>query len=236
MDALLRWLITLLARRYGVSLGFIPDMRLAFECVGRDGAVKWADEATISAVRPGDGWRLFGAFLALGLIVWTLVFAPLALMGAAAVGLVVTEGLNDLLTKYFKGSSYTATWYVGLIDGNNFGTIAADDDATGISTDAGDSSSAGENAWQEFTAYTESNRVTLTLGTASAGSIDNSASKASFAINSDGSSIKGAFVVSTNTKAGTTGVLYGAGTFSSARSMDNGDTLQVTATLTAAAA
>ena len=28
--------------------------------------------------------------------------------------LVTTEGLNDILTKYLKGSSYTATWYVGL--------------------------------------------------------------------------------------------------------------------------
>lgn len=31
--------------------------------------------------------------------------------------LVVTAGLNDSLTQHFKGSNYTAAWYVGLTDG-----------------------------------------------------------------------------------------------------------------------
>ena len=236
MDALLRWLVNLAFRRYGVTMGFIPDLTLTAECRDRDGNLKWADQTVLSAVRPGDGWRLFGVLGILLLIGATMIAAPLAVMPAAMFGLVVTEGLNDLLTKYFKGSGYTATWYVGLIDGVNFGTIAAGDDASSISTDAGDSSSAGENAWQEFTAYTEATREVLTLGTAASGSIDNSASKAEFSINADSSQIFGAFVVSANTKGGTTGVLYGAGTFSSVRNMDDGDTLQVTATLQATAA
>ena len=28
--------------------------------------------------------------------------------------IVVNVGLNDILDKYFKGSSYTAAWYVGI--------------------------------------------------------------------------------------------------------------------------
>jgi hypothetical protein len=28
--------------------------------------------------------------------------------------LITNEGLNDVLNKYFKGSAYTAAWYVGL--------------------------------------------------------------------------------------------------------------------------
>lgn len=38
--------------------------------------------------------------------------------------LVVNEGLNDLLQQYFNGSSYSATWYVGL---KATGTISAGD-------------------------------------------------------------------------------------------------------------
>lgn len=140
--------------------------------------------------------------------------------------LTVTQGLNDLLTKYFKGSTYTATWFVGLIDNSGFSSLAAGDTAAQIG---------GSNAWSEATAYSESVRQTLTLGSASAGSIDNSASKAVFSINGT-VTVKGAFVVSTSTKAGTTGVLYGEATFASARSMFSGDSLTVGVTLTAATA
>jgi hypothetical protein len=50
---------------------------------------------------------------------------------------VVDEGCNDLLDKYFKGSTYTAAHYVGLI-GANTGTVAITSGAdaiTGTSTD-----------------------------------------------------------------------------------------------------
>jgi len=46
--------------------------------------------------------------------------------------LTVTQGLNDNLTKYFKGSSYTATWFVGLIDNASFSALAAGDTAAQI--------------------------------------------------------------------------------------------------------
>lgn len=140
--------------------------------------------------------------------------------------LTVTQGLNDLLSKYFKGSSYTASWFVGLIDNSGFSALAAGDTAAQIG---------GSNGWAEATAYSESVRQTLTLGSASAGSIDNSASKAVFSINGT-VTIKGAFVVSSSTKSGTSGVLYGEAAFGSARSLLSGDTLTVQVTLTAATA
>jgi hypothetical protein len=136
--------------------------------------------------------------------------------------LVVTAGLNDSLDKHFKGSSYTAAWYVGLINGSP--TI-----------DAGDTM-ASHAGWTEVTAYSETNRQTLTLGAVSGGSVNNSASKAVFSINANSTVIGGAFVVTVNTKGGSTGTLYGAGEFSANRTLDNGDTLNVTITLTAAAA
>lgn len=135
--------------------------------------------------------------------------------------LVVNVGLDDSLDKHLKGSAYTATWYVGLTDGTP--TVAAAD------------TMASHAGWAEVTAYSESVRETLTLGTVASQSVDNSASKASFSINA-GATVGGCFVTSNNTKGGTTGILYGAGAFSGGdRSVVNGDTLNVTVTLTAAA-
>lgn len=136
--------------------------------------------------------------------------------------LVVNEGLNDLLDKYLKGSAYSAAFYVGLCDGTP--TIAA---ADVMNSHAG---------WTEPTAYSEANRPALTLGSVASQSVDNSASKASFSINGT-VTVGGAFVTTNNTKGGTTGTLYGAAALSeSDRSLVNLDTLNVTVTLTAAAA
>jgi hypothetical protein len=136
--------------------------------------------------------------------------------------LVVNEGLNDSLDKHLKGSAYTAAWYVGLI--NATGTLAAGDTA------------ASHAGWTEDQTYSEGVRQDLTLGTVSSQSVDNSAAKAAFSINGT-TDIGGAFVISNSTKGGSTGVLYGEGNFTGGqRSVANGDTLNVTVTLTAAAA
>lgn len=136
--------------------------------------------------------------------------------------LVVTAGLNDLLDKTFKGSSYTAAWYVGLADGTP--TFAAGDT---MSSHAG---------WVEITAYDEAVRQTLTLGSVSSGSVDNTASKAVFTIATNSTTIGGAFVTTNNTKGGSTGTLYGGGAFSAGdKTIDDNDTLTVTITLTATA-
>ena len=146
--------------------------------------------------------------------------------------LVTTEGLNDLLTKYFKGSSYTAAWYVGLVDNAGWTAYAAGDTAAKINTTANPPTT---NGWQEITAYSESVRQTLTLGTASAGSIDNSASKAVFTANAT-KTIRGAFIVSSSTKGGTSGVLYCEVDFSAAQPVISGNVLNETTTLTVASA
>lgn len=136
--------------------------------------------------------------------------------------LVTNVGLNDNLDKYLKGSTYTAAFYVGLTDGTPT-TAAAD-------------TMASHAGWAEVTAYSESVRQTLTLGTVASQSVDNSASKASFSINGT-ATVGGAFIVTDNTKSGTTGVLYGVGAFTGGdKSVSNGDTLNVTVTCTAASA
>ena len=132
-------------------------------------------------------------------------------------------GLDEILDKVWKGSGYTAAHYVGLTDGTP--TVAAGDT---MSSHAG---------WSEVVAYSESVRQTLTLGTVSSQSVDNSASKASFSINADSTTIGGAFIPTSSTKSGTSGILMSVAAFSGGdKSADNGDTLNVTVTLTAASA
>ena len=136
--------------------------------------------------------------------------------------LVVNEGLDDILDKYFKGSSYNAAFYVGLTDGTP--TVAAAD------------TMASHAGWSEVTAYDEAARQTLTLGTVSSQSVDNSASKAVFTISTNSTTVGGAFLSTNSTKGGTSGTLYGAGAFTGGdKSLDDDDVLNVTVTLTAAA-
>lgn len=131
---------------------------------------------------------------------------------------VMTAGKNDLLTNYFKGSAYTAAFFVGLVDNASFSAISAADTA------------ASHGGWLESAAYSNATRPALTLGTPSAGSVDNSASKAVFNINAT-ATINGAFTITNSTKSGTTGILYSASSFGATRSVLNGDTLNVQVTL-----
>lgn len=129
---------------------------------------------------------------------------------------VTTVGKNDLLDKYFTGSSYTATWYLGLI--NSGGSYSAADTA------------ASHAGWTENTDYSAATRPAPSWGSASAGSKATTAT--SFSINAT-ATIGGAFMISNNTKGGTTGILYSAGNFTGGnRSVASGDTLNVTYTAT----
>ena len=126
--------------------------------------------------------------------------------------LVTTAGKTDLIDKYFKGSAYTAAWFLGL---KGTGTAAVGDT---LASHAG---------WAEANPYT-GNRPTITFGTTSGGS--NTATAVSYAINAT-TTVAGAFVASANT--GTAGTLYSAGDFAAPRSVVSGDTLNVTLTVSA---
>ena len=133
--------------------------------------------------------------------------------------LVTNVGLDHILDVIFHGTSAVATWYVGL---KNAGTIAAAD------------TSASHAGWTENENYTEATREAYIEAAASSQSITNTASKASFAIDTDSQSIAGAFLISESTKGGSTGTLISAVDFSSAKAADDGDTLEVTYTISAA--
>jgi hypothetical protein len=125
--------------------------------------------------------------------------------------LVTTEGLNKYLDATLKTGLASPAWYV-LLKGT--GAAAAGDTL------------ASHAAWAEITAYS-GDRKALTLGTISGGSVDNSASKASFAITGT-ATVAGAGVCSAAT--GTSGTLLGVGDFSASKGVASGDTLNVTVT------
>lgn len=132
-------------------------------------------------------------------------------------------GLDDILDKYYKGSAYTAAHYVGLTDGTP--TVAAGD------------TMASHAGWAEVAAYDEAARQTLTLGTVASQSVDNSASKATFTISTNSTTIGGGFITTNSTKSGTTGTLVSAVAFTAGdKVLDDGDTLSVTVTATMASA
>jgi len=142
--------------------------------------------------------------------------------------LVVNVGLQDMNAKYFSGSSYTAAWYIGLYGAGASNTPAAADTA---------SSHAG---WTEVVPYSNATRPACTFGTATTADpsvITNSASPAAFTINAT-ATVGGAFLISNNTKSGTTGTLFSASDFAAPgdRVVASGDTLNVTYTFSLDAA
>lgn len=125
--------------------------------------------------------------------------------------LVTTVGKNDILDKYFKGSAYSATWFIGL---------------KGAGTEVVGDTLASHAGWAEITAYTGT-RKAVTWGTVSAGSLTAS-SAGSFAITGT-TTVAGAFLC--NVTSGTSGILYSVEDFASPRSLASGDTLNVTPTV-----
>lgn len=149
---------------------------------------------------------------------------------------VVTEGKNAILTHFLKGSSYTASQVLGLIESTGYSAISATNTAANITAAGGGSPT---NGWNEATSSMCAARQTPSFGTASAGSL--AASATSHSILATLTS-KGAFLMCRSTAGtapsttvgNTNGALYSAGLYSGGdRSGVNGDTLQVTYTASA---
>jgi hypothetical protein len=132
-----------------------------------------------------------------------------------AKNLVVNAGLDHILDVVFHGATATSPWYVGL---KLTGTVKAADTL------------ASHASWSEATGYAD-NRKEYVEAAASSQSITNSANKASFVISS-AATVAGAFLSSAAT--GTSGTLICAANFTSPRAVENGDTLEVTYTVSAA--
>ena len=136
--------------------------------------------------------------------------------------LVVNQGLQDMNTQYFKGATYSATWYIGLYGAASGNNPTANDTA------------ATHPGFTEIVPYSNSTRPSVTFGTATTADpsiITNSASPAAFTINAT-ATVGGAFLISDSTKSGTAGVLFSASDFAAPgdRTVASGDTLNVTYT------
>ncbi len=135
-----------------------------------------------------------------------------------APNLVVNTGLQDMNTKYFTGSAYTAAWFIGLVNGNAASTTYSGGDT--LATHAG---------WTENSSYS-GNRKAVTFGSATLAdpsNINNASSTASFTMNAT-ANIAGAFVC--NVATGTSGLLFSEADFQAPgdRSVVSGDVLNVT--------
>lgn len=142
--------------------------------------------------------------------------------------LVVNVGLADMNTKYFKGSGYTAAWYIGI-----YGPAASNNPS---STDT----MASHGGWTEVTAYSNATRPAATFGaatTADPSVIANSASPAQFLVNAS-ANVGGAFLTTGDGKGGSSGTLFSASDFAAPgdRTVQNGDVLSVTYTFSLDAA
>ena len=138
--------------------------------------------------------------------------------------LVVNVGLQYMAGTALTSTTQITTWYLGLITG------------PGVTTSATDTISS--KGWTEFTGYSNANRVTASLTAATNANpsvVTNSGTPANFNINATGT-VGGAFLVSNNTKGGTTGTLFSEKAFSSPgdRSVVSGDILAVTYTFSLA--
>ena len=135
--------------------------------------------------------------------------------------LVVNEGLQDMNSKYFSGVGYSAAWFLGLVEGPGAGNTYAAADT--LASHAG---------WTELVPGTDytGNRKAVTFGTATTADpsvIANTASPSSFAMLVNGTVVAGALLASVNS--GTSGVLFSVGSFTGGdKTVDNGDTLNVT--------
>ena len=147
---------------------------------------------------------------------------------------VITEGKNAALTHFLKGSSYTASQVMGLIEDTGYSALAAGNTAGSI-TAAGGGSPA--NGWNEAPSSTCASRGTPSFGTASSGSLATSSAVSFSIIATD--TIKGAFLLCrsaagtapSSTVGNTSGAIYSAGLFSGGdRAVANGDTLNVSGT------
>ena len=146
---------------------------------------------------------------------------------AESKNLVVNAGLQYMAGSALTSVTQITTWYLGLYGAGASNTPAAGD------------TMASHAGWTEIVPYSNANRVTAVLATATTANpsvATNTASPAIFNINAT-ATVGGAFLTSNNTKSGSTGTLFSAADFGSPgdRSVVSGDTLSVTYTFSLAA-
>ena len=136
---------------------------------------------------------------------------------------ITNVGKNHILGVEFHGDTQLTSWYLGLIDNAAFGSLNAAD------------TMASHSGWNELdtasnTIYSQTTRPAWGPDASSGQAITNG-SPVVFSIIATAAAY-GFFVTSNSTKAGTTGTLWTTAAFSAVCNLSNGDTLNVTYTIT----
>lgn len=133
--------------------------------------------------------------------------------------LVVDEGLNDMADVYFHSATATAeaSWFVGL--------------TTGTNTPAAGDTMASHAGWTEWTTYDEAARQAWGHAAPTVKIVTNS-TPLTYTSSSDTQTVGGGFLTSVTTKGGSTGKLFNMAAFASNKSLDTGETVDVTVTIT----
>lgn len=132
--------------------------------------------------------------------------------------LLPTEGINYMMNVALRNGAQTATWYVGIFEGN-YTPLATDTAAAFIA------------AATETTTYSEATRPEWVEGTVVTGAVSNTASKAEFTSTAD-KTVYGGFLISSPTKGASGGTLLSVVRFSSPKTFETGSVLRVTAGFT----
>ncbi len=134
---------------------------------------------------------------------------------------ITTPAKNSLFDTMFNAATQVAAvnWVAGLINDSGF---------TGYNPADTMSSHSG---WTEWTSYSQTARVAWGQGSAASAAITN-ASPIQFDINGTGT-IRGLFIVTNNTKGGTTGLLWSAASYTSTVPVVPGDQIRSTYSLSA---
>lgn len=133
--------------------------------------------------------------------------------------MITQEGVAYKNLASFAGGAQQTQWYIGLFTGN-YTPLESVTAATiaGLATEA--------------VAYTPANRVQWVPVNDMVGlQVNNNASPAEFTLTAD-QTFYGAFLVSSNVRNGTTGVLMSASRFPSARTYYSGDVIRIKYSLT----
>ena len=140
-----------------------------------------------------------------------------------ALNKVTSVGIQDTLDVVLRNQAQTATWSVGLYQNNLTPAIGM--------TTADIGTVPGVSVIEEFVAYAEAARVDYTPTAATLTNITNSTARSVFTVNG-GATVYGMFLTNNATKAAGTGLLFSVGSFATAATVQSGDTIEVTYTLT----
>lgn len=123
------------------------------------------------------------------------------------------EGLNDMVTAYFKGGAGPANLYIGLWSGAHI-------------PDGSETAATLGSVVTEVTDYVQTGRLLLELGSVTAGAASNAADPARFDMLGS-ATVNGAFISTVQTKGASTGKLLSVVRFANPRPVDASVYLEV---------